>query len=56
MFKDRKAAWLKKAEALKPVLHRKTVRPVSGIPDHALTENESVVLDFGQHFVGYLTR
>jgi hypothetical protein len=55
MFEDRKAAWLEKAEALKPVLHRKTVHPVSGMPDHALTENETIVLDFGQHFVGYLT-
>ncbi len=55
MFEDRKAAWLEKAEALKPVLHRETVRPVSGMPDHALAENRSVVLDFGRHYVGYLT-
>ena len=55
MFEEKKAAWLQKAEALKPVLRRETVRPVSGIPGHALTENASVVLDFGNHFVGFLT-
>ena len=55
MFEDRKAAWLQKAEDLKPALYRETIRPVSGMPGHALRENESVVLDFGNHFVGRLT-
>lgn len=55
MFEDRKAAWLQKAEALKPALYRETVRPVSGMSGQALRENESVVLDFGNHFVGRLT-
>ena len=55
MFEENKAAWMRKAEALKPILRRETVHPVSGMPDHALTENESVVLDFGNHCVGYLT-
>jgi hypothetical protein len=55
MFEEKKAEWLRVAESLKPTLSRETVRPVSGMPDHALTENESVILDFGNHFVGHLT-
>lgn len=55
MFEEKKAEWLRIAESLKPALHRETVRPVSGMPDHALTENESIVLDFGTHFVGHFT-
>ena len=54
MFEQYKAAWLQKAEALKPVLFEETVRPVSGMPDRSLKETESVVLDFGSHFVGRL--
>ena len=55
MFEEKKAEWLRIAESLKPTLHMETVRPVSGMPDHALSENESVILDFGNHFVGHLT-
>ena len=55
MFEEKKAEWLRVAESLKPTLSRETVRPVSGMPDHALTENESVILDFGNHFVGRFT-
>ena len=55
MFEDKKKKWLKTAESLKPVLIRETVQPVSGLPEQALSENECVVLDFGNHFVGKLT-
>ena len=55
MFEEKKAEWLRIAESLKPTLRREIVRPVSGMPDHALAENESFVLDFGNHFVGHLT-
>ena len=55
MFEDKKKKWLKTAESLKPVLIRETVQPVSGLPEQALSENESVILDFGNHFVGKLT-
>ncbi len=55
MFEEKKAEWLRIAESLKPTLRRETVRPVSGIPDHSLSENESIVLDFGNHFVGHFT-
>ncbi len=55
MFEEKKAEWLRIAESLKPTLRRETVRSISGMADHALTENESVVLDFGNHFVGRLT-
>ena len=55
MFEEKKASWLKKAEACKPALHTETVRPVSGMPVHPLRESDSIVLDFGNHFVGRLT-
>ena len=55
MFESNKAVWLEKAEACKPALHTETVRPVCGMPEHALRENASIVLDFGNHFVGRLT-
>ena len=52
---DRRGEWLRKAEALKPVLNRETVRPVSGMPESPLREGDEIVLDFGNHFVGKLT-
>ncbi|MBQ8964624.1 MAG: hypothetical protein IJ089_12685 [Clostridia bacterium] len=52
---DRRSEWLEKAEALRPRIFTQTVRPVSGMPDAALSEGGSVVLDFGDHFVGRLT-
>ena len=52
---DNRRLFLEKAEALKPRLQVETVRPVSGLPDAALSEGDSVVLDFGNHFVGRLT-
>ena len=52
MFEEKKAEWLRIAESLKPTLRRETVRPISGMADHALTATERVVLDFGNHFVG----
>ena len=55
MFEEKKTEWLRIAESLKPPLRRETVRPISGIPDHALMENESIILDFGNHFVGHFT-
>lgn len=55
MFEDKKKGWLKTAENLKPVLNKETVRPAAGLPVHALSENDSIVLDFGNHFVGKLT-
>ncbi|MBQ3705742.1 MAG: hypothetical protein II888_04735 [Clostridia bacterium] len=55
MFEEKKAAWLEKAESCRPALHTETVRPVSGMPQKALRENDSIVLDFGNHFVGKLT-
>lgn len=55
MFENRKKEWLRIAHSLKPTLQHETVRPVSGLPGHALTENDSVILDFGNHYVGHLT-
>ena len=53
MFESKKRAWLEKAEALKPMLHKERVCPVKGIPAGGLGEGDSVVLDFGNHFVGH---
>ena len=55
MFEDKKKEWLKKAESLKPRLYSETVRPVSGMPDKPLSENDCAVIDFGNHCVGRLT-
>ncbi len=55
MFEEKKAAWLARAEACKPALRTETVRPAAGMPAQTLRENDSVVLDFGNHFVGRLT-
>lgn len=52
---DNRQLFLEKAEALKPSLYVETVRPTSGLPDTALSEGDSVVLDFGNHFVGRLS-
>ena len=49
---DNRRLFLEKAEALKPGLYVETVRPASGLPDAPLSEGDSVVLDFGNHFVG----
>ena len=54
MFEEKKATWLKEAEALRPKLRHETVKPVSGLPHVALCENDSIVIDFGNHCVGYL--
>ena len=47
--------YLSLAEEFKPVLRHETVYPVSGLPAMPLTENSSVTLDFGNHYVGHLT-
>ena len=49
---DNRQLFLEKAGALKPCLHVETVRPATGLPEAALSEGDSVVLDFGNHFVG----
>ena len=52
---DNRRLFLEKAETLKPGLYLETARPVSGMPGEALSEGDSVVLDFGDHFVGRLS-
>ncbi len=54
MFEDRKEQWLKTARSLKPALYEEVGRPSSGLSLHALREGDSVVLDFGDHYVGHL--
>lgn len=55
MYEEKKEAWPKTAERLKPAIRRETIHPADGLPDHALGERESAVLDFGNHYAGYLT-
>ena len=52
---DNRRIFLEKAGALRPELFTETVRPASGMPIGALSEGDSVVLDFGDHFVGRLS-
>lgn len=47
-------AFIQKAEALKPVLHRQTVHCGEALPAE-LKAGNSICLDFGNHQVGYLT-
>lgn len=50
---ERCEAFLRKAEALKPTLHTRTmIAPGSGMP---LRKGDSIRLDFGEHLVGYVT-
>lgn len=42
-----------RAQALKPVLNKEKVSAVC--PEKTLSEGDSVVLDFGNHYVGYFT-
>jgi len=47
-------SFIKKAEVLKPVLLHKTIRPGATLPVE-LKAGDSLCLDFGTHYVGYLT-
>ena len=47
--------FLNRAEELKPILRHEIVRPVTGMPAAPLHENDSFVLDFGNHEVGHLS-
>ncbi len=55
MFEEKKEKWLNRAQALKPKLFHETVKPVSPMPGRALSENDGLVIDFGNHWVGFLT-
>ena len=54
MFEDRKAQWLRIADSLKPALAEETARPVSVSLNRPLSEGDSVVFDFGNHYVGHV--
>lgn len=47
-----KAKWLEKADALKPILHKEMVEPQDKLPSKPLKKGDSIVLDFGNHYVG----
>lgn len=51
-MKDRRLAFIQTAEKLKPEIRVEKVVPVSGVPSDILKEQDSVVFDFGNHYVG----
>ncbi len=55
MFETEKMRWLNVAESLKPELHTERACPIDGMPKAPLAEGDTVILDFGNHYVGYLT-
>ncbi len=50
----RNESFIKKAQALKPVLHHKTVRCGGTLPTQ-LKAGDKLCLDFGNHYVGFLS-
>ncbi len=53
-MKDRRLEFIQTAEKYKPEIKMERVAPVSGVPTEALKDNDSVVFDFGNHYVGYV--
>lgn len=53
--KMQKELWKRKAEALKPEIHYTTVKPTEGLPSAELHTGDSIVLDLGNHYVGYFS-
>ena len=53
-MKDRRQLFIEKAEACKSEIYRTKAAPVAGLPSTALHTGDSVVFDFGNHFVGKL--
>lgn len=49
---DRRLVFIQKAEKLKPQMYVERVTPIAGVPSEILKEQDSVVFDFGNHFVG----
>lgn len=54
MKQDRRQQFIEKAEACKPEIYMNIVKPISGFPTDALHTGDTVVFDFGNHFVGRL--
>ena len=52
---DRRDDYLKKAEALKPVLNTSRVRPKDKLDHVPMAEGDTLVMDFGNHHVGHVT-
>lgn len=51
-MKDRRLAFIQTAEKLRPEIRVEKVAPVAGVPSGILKEQDSVVFDFGNHYVG----
>ena len=47
--------WIRKAEELKPELKNERVYPVSFSRNEKLNSGDSIVIDFGNHFVGHFS-
>ncbi len=50
-----KQRWLEIADSLKPELNNERVETSTALPSKPLTEGNSLVLDFGNHHVGYFS-
>lgn len=53
-MKDRRLEFIQTAEKYKPEIKVEKVIPVSGLPTQALKDGDSVVFDFGNHYVGHV--
>lgn len=52
IYEHTKKEFIKKAESLKPELYTSQIRVMQGSPSKALNKGDSVVFDFGNHYVG----
>jgi len=51
---DRRLEFIQIAEKYKPKMQIETVRPLNGVPTKALKDGDSVIFDFGNHYVGHV--
>ena len=53
-MKDRRLEFIQIAEKLKPEIRMEKVTPIAGVSSEILKEQDSVVFDFGNHYVGHV--
>ena len=49
---DRRLEFIQTAEKYKPEIRVEKVKPITGVPTNVLKDGDSVVFDFGNHYVG----
>ncbi len=55
MNTSKKTEWITKAESLKPTLLTEEIHPSDRSSEDALKAGDSVIFDFGNHYVGHVT-